>query len=60
MYGFTAGIYSDKKQEIETFFQHIQAVYVNRASSPTTGALVGYRSFGGRKASGTKDSVERN
>jgi 1-pyrroline-5-carboxylate dehydrogenase len=54
-YGLTAGIYSDNKQEIETFLQDIQAgvVYVNRSSGATTGAMVGCQSFGGWKASGT-------
>jgi 1-pyrroline-5-carboxylate dehydrogenase len=54
-YGLTAGIYSDNKQEIETFLQDIQAgvVYVNRTSGATTGAMVGCQSFGGWKASGT-------
>jgi 1-pyrroline-5-carboxylate dehydrogenase len=54
-YGLTAAIYSDNKQEIETFLQEIQAgvVYVNRTSGATTGAMVGSQSFGGWKASGT-------
>jgi 1-pyrroline-5-carboxylate dehydrogenase len=54
-YGLTAAIYSDNKQEIETFLQDIQAgvVYVNRTSGATTGAMVGCQSFGGWKASGT-------
>jgi 1-pyrroline-5-carboxylate dehydrogenase len=53
-YGLTAGIYSGKKEEIETFLDNIEAgvVYVNRASSATTGAMVGCQSFGGWKASG--------
>jgi 1-pyrroline-5-carboxylate dehydrogenase len=53
-YGLTAGIYSDKKEEIESFLEDIEAgvVYVNR-SSATTGAMVGCQSFGGWKASGT-------
>jgi 1-pyrroline-5-carboxylate dehydrogenase len=54
-YGLTAAIYSDNKQEIETFLQDIQAgvVYVNRTTGATTGAMVGCQSFGGWKASGT-------
>jgi 1-pyrroline-5-carboxylate dehydrogenase len=54
-YGLAAGIYTDSKQEIETFLQDIQAgvVYVNRTSGATTGAMVGCQSFGGWKASGT-------
>jgi 1-pyrroline-5-carboxylate dehydrogenase len=53
-YGLTAGIYSAKKEEIESFLDNIEAgvVYVNRASSATTGAMVGCQSFGGWKASG--------
>lgn len=53
-YGLTAGIYNDKKEEIESFLEDIEAgvVYVNR-SSATTGAMVGCQSFGGWKASGT-------
>ena len=54
-YGLTAGIYSNKKEEIETFLDNIEAgvVYVNRAVSATTGAMVGCQSFGGWKDSGT-------
>ncbi|MBD0360191.1 MAG: aldehyde dehydrogenase family protein, partial [Nitrososphaeraceae archaeon] len=54
-YGLTAGIYSNKKQEVERFLDNIEAgvVYVNRDISATTGAIVGSQSFGGWKHSGT-------
>jgi 1-pyrroline-5-carboxylate dehydrogenase len=54
-YGLTAGIYSNKKQEVERFLDNIEAgvVYVNRDISATTGAIVGSQSFGGWKDSGT-------
>ncbi len=54
-YGLTAGIYSNKKEEIESFLENIEAgvMYVNRSASATTGAMVGCQSFGGWKASGT-------
>jgi 1-pyrroline-5-carboxylate dehydrogenase len=53
-YGLTAGIYSNKKEEIERFLDDIEVgvAYVNR-SSATTGAMVGSQPFGGWKASGT-------
>jgi 1-pyrroline-5-carboxylate dehydrogenase len=51
----TAGIYSNRKDEIEGFLDTIEAgvIYVNRYRSATTGAMVGCQSFGGWKASGT-------
>lgn len=54
-YGLTAGIYSNRKDEIERFLDTIEAgvIYVNRYRSATTGAMVGCQSFGGWKASGT-------
>ena len=54
-YGLTAGIYSSKKEEIESFVNDIEAgvLYVNRDTSATTGAMVGSQSFGGWKTSGT-------
>ena len=53
-YGLTAGIFSDKKEELEKFFDKIQAgmVYANRASSATTAALVQSQPFVGWKDSG--------
>ena len=54
-YGLTAGIYSDKKEEVSRFLDGIECgvVYVNRAIGATTGAMVGCQSFGGWKDSGT-------
>jgi 1-pyrroline-5-carboxylate dehydrogenase len=54
-YGLTAGIYSNRKDEIERFLDTIEAgvIYVNRYRSATTGAMVGRQSFGGWKTSGT-------
>jgi 1-pyrroline-5-carboxylate dehydrogenase len=54
-YGLTAAIYTRKKEEIEKFFDSIESgvVYVNRALSATTGAMVGCQSFVGWKRSGT-------
>ncbi len=53
-YGLTAGLYSRKKAEIESFLNGIQAgtVYINRETSATTGAIVGLHTFVGWKASG--------
>jgi 1-pyrroline-5-carboxylate dehydrogenase len=54
-YGLTAGIYSKNKEEIEKFIEGIESgvIYVNRAGSATTGAMVGCQSFVGWKKSGT-------
>ncbi len=54
-YGLTAGFFSEDDDEIQWFLDNIQAgvVYVNRASSATTGAWPGYQSFGGWKGSGS-------
>jgi len=53
-YGLTAGIFSNNKDEVETFFNKIEAgvTYANRAASATTGALVGAQPFVGWKESG--------
>ena len=53
-YGLTAGIYSQDKNQIETFFNKIEAgvTYANRAASATTGAMVGAQPFVGWKESG--------
>ena len=53
-YGLTAGIFSEDDQEIETFFNRIEAgvTYANRRSGATTGAWPGINPFGGWKASG--------
>jgi 1-pyrroline-5-carboxylate dehydrogenase len=54
-YGLTAGIYSNRKEEIDSFLDTVDAgvIYVNRYRSATTGAMVGCQPFGGWKASGT-------
>ncbi|MEM3850819.1 MAG: aldehyde dehydrogenase family protein, partial [Candidatus Micrarchaeaceae archaeon] len=53
-YGLTAGLYSEKKSEIREFINKIQAgvIYINRAVSATTGAIVGFHTFVGWKGSG--------
>jgi len=53
-YGLTAGLYSKRKKEIAAFKDSIKAgvVYVNRYSSATTGAIVGFHPFVGWKGSG--------
>ena len=55
VYGLTAGIYSNKEEEINWFLDNIECgvVYVNRSIGATTGAMVGCQSFGGWKESGT-------
>jgi 1-pyrroline-5-carboxylate dehydrogenase len=54
-YGLTAGIFSEERQELETFFNRIEAgvTYANRRSGATTGAWPGINPFGGWKASGS-------
>src|SRR2546428_6652394 len=53
-YGLTAGIFSKDQKEIEAFFEKIEAgvTYVNRASSATTGEMVGAQPFVGWKELG--------
>ncbi|MGC8478483.1 MAG: aldehyde dehydrogenase family protein [Candidatus Micrarchaeia archaeon] len=53
-YGLTAGLYSRNKKEIREFSEGIEAgvVYINRAISATTGAIVGLHTFVGWKGSG--------
>lgn len=53
-YGLTAGIFSEKKEELDKFFDKIQAgtVYANRDASATTAALVQAQPFVGWKNSG--------
>ncbi|MDE2038618.1 MAG: aldehyde dehydrogenase family protein [Elusimicrobia bacterium] len=53
-YGLTAGIFTRKKEEIERFFDEIEAgvCYANRRSGATTGAWPGVQSFCGWKGSG--------
>jgi len=52
-YGLTAGFYGTKAKEIKKFTDNIEAgvVYVNRAISATTGAIVGLHTFVGWKGS---------
>ncbi len=52
-YGLTAGLYSQDEQEIQWFFDSIEAgvMYVNREAGATTGAWPGYQAFGGWKGS---------
>ena len=54
-YGLTAGIYSEREDELDTFFERIQAgvTYANRRAGATTGAWPGINPFGGWKASGS-------
>ncbi len=54
-FGLCAGIYSHVQDEIDYFFDHIQAgvTYSNRRAGATTGAWPGVNSFGGWKGSGT-------
>ena len=53
-YGLTAGIFSEDQNQINKFFEKIQAgtVYANRKSSATTAALVQSQPFVGWKSSG--------
>jgi 1-pyrroline-5-carboxylate dehydrogenase len=54
-YGLTAGFFGEDEQEIEWFFENIQAgtTYANRMAGATTGAWPGVQAFGGWKGSGT-------
>ena len=54
-YGLTAGIFTEDKDEIEYFFDNIEAgvVYANRKGGATTGAWPGSNSFSGWKGSGS-------
>ncbi len=53
-YGLTAGLYSKNRREIKEFEDKIESgvVYINRKTSATTGAIVGFHAFGGWKGSG--------
>jgi 1-pyrroline-5-carboxylate dehydrogenase len=53
-YGLTAGVFSQDNNEIEKFFEKIEAgvTYANRVASATTGAMVGAQPFVGWKESG--------
>jgi len=54
-FGLTAGFFSRKPDEIDTFLDRIEAgvTYVNRAAGATTGAWPGVQPFGGWKGSGS-------
>jgi 1-pyrroline-5-carboxylate dehydrogenase len=54
-YGLTAGIFSDDANQVEEFFDKIQAgtTYANREASATTAALVQSQPFVGWKGSGS-------
>jgi 1-pyrroline-5-carboxylate dehydrogenase len=54
-YGLTGGFFSEDKEEIQWYLDHIEAgvVYTNRAGGATTGAWPGYQTFGGWKGSGS-------
>lgn len=54
-FGLTAGLFSGDEDEIERWFNEIEAgvTYVNRAAGATTGAWPDIQSFGGWKGSGT-------
>ena len=54
-FGLTAGLFSREQQEIDAFFERIEAgvTYVNRAAGATTGAWPGVQPFGGWKGSGS-------
>ena len=54
-YGLTAGIFAGRDDEVQLFFNRIQAgvTYANRKAGATTGAWPGIQSFGGWKGSGT-------
>ena len=53
-YGLTAGVFSQDINEVEKFFEKIEAgvTYANRAASATTGAMIGAQPFVGWKESG--------
>lgn len=54
-FGLTAGVFAGTDDEIDRFFDRIQAgvVYANRRAGSTTGAWPDIQPFGGWKASGT-------
>jgi 1-pyrroline-5-carboxylate dehydrogenase len=54
-YGLTAGFYSKSQEEIDEFWDRIEAgvTYVNKRSGATTGAWPGAQSFCGWKGSGS-------
>ncbi|MDB4909728.1 MAG: aldH [Gemmatimonadetes bacterium] len=54
-YGLTAGIYSGSDEEVERFFDEIEAgvCYANKRTGATTGAWPGAQAFTGWKGSGS-------
>lgn len=54
-YGLTAGFFGEDPDEVEWFFENIQAgtTYANRVAGATTGAWPGVQCFGGWKGSGS-------
>jgi 1-pyrroline-5-carboxylate dehydrogenase len=54
-YGLTAGIFSESKDDVEYFMNHMEAgiLYANRKTGATTGAWPGVQSFCGWKGSGS-------
>jgi 1-pyrroline-5-carboxylate dehydrogenase len=54
-FGLTAGVFSAKREEIDRFFDEIEAgvCYANRRTGATTGAWPGVQSFCGWKGSGS-------
>jgi len=54
-YGLTAGLFTGKKDEIDRFFDEVEAgvCYVNKRSGATTGAWPGAQPFTGWKGSGS-------
>jgi len=54
-YGLTAGIFTARREEIERFFERVEAgvCYANRRSGATTGAWPGVNPFCGWKGSGS-------
>ncbi len=54
-YGLTAGIFSQRADEIERFFDQVEAgvCYVNKRTGATTGAWPGAQPFTGWKGSGS-------
>jgi 1-pyrroline-5-carboxylate dehydrogenase len=54
-YGLTAGIFSGKPEEVERFFDEVEAgvCYANKRSGATTGAWPGAQPFTGWKGSGS-------
>lgn len=54
-YGLTAGIFTEDQDEIDYFFDNIEAgvIYANRKGGATTGAWPGSQAFSGWKGSGS-------